>query len=168
MGLFPESQGNKYVLLIGDQFSKWYEAVDLPNQEAKTVSRAFVEHWLLISGCPVNLHSDQGSKFMSNLFRFLCTELGIQRTSTTFYDPQGNAMIERTNLTIEECLSKYMGQNQLERTKFQLLAMMAYRSSIHSVTKYSPAYVGLGFALLLPLDCIYNTPQTAIYAAPSD
>ena len=69
-------------------------------------------------------------------------------------------MIERTNLTIEEFLSKYMGQNQHERTKFLPLAMMAYRSSIHSVTKYSPAYVGLGFALLLPLDCIYNTLQT--------
>ena len=111
MGPFPESQGNKYVLLIGDQFSKWYEAVVLPNQESKTVSRAFVEHWLLISGCPVNLHSDQGSNFMSNFFRFLCTELGIQRTSTTFYDPQRNAIIQRTNLTIEECLSNYMGQN---------------------------------------------------------
>ena len=35
MGPLPESQGDKYILLIGDQFSKWYEAVALPNQEAK-------------------------------------------------------------------------------------------------------------------------------------
>ena len=144
MGPLLESSGNKYTLHICDQFSKWYEAVALPNREAKTVSRAFVEHWIVRFGCPVNLHSDQGSNFMSNLFRSLCSELGIQRTSTTSYHPQGNAMIERTNRTMEDCLSKYIGQCQHEWTKLLPLAMMAYRSSIHSVTKYSPAYVILG------------------------
>ena len=65
MGPLPESKGNKYILLIGDQFSRWYEAVALPNQEAETVSRAFVEHWIVRFGCPVNPHGDQGSHFMS-------------------------------------------------------------------------------------------------------
>ena len=46
--------------------------------------------------------------------------------------------------------------------------MMAYRSSIHSVTRYSPAFVVLGFTLSLPIDCNYSTPQTTIYATPSD
>ena len=46
--------------------------------------------------------------------------------------------------------------------------MMAYRSSIHSVTRYIPAFVVLGFPLSLPIDCIYSTPQTTIYATPSD
>ena len=45
---------------------------------------------------------------------------------------------------------------------------MAYRSSIHSVTRYSPAFVVLGFPLSLPIDCNYSTPQTTIYATPSD
>ena len=53
-------------------------------------------------------------------------------------------------------------------TNFRPLAMMAYPPSIHCVTKYSPAYVVLGFPLSLPIDCIYSTPQTAIYATPSD
>ena len=69
---------------------------------------------------------------------------------------QGKAMIARKNWTIEECLSKYIGQYQHEWTKSLLLAMMAYRSSIHSVTKYKPAYVVLGFPLSLPIDCIYS------------
>ena len=143
MGPLPESQGNKYILIISDQISKWYEAVALPNQEAKTVAKAFVEYWIVRFGCPVNLHRDQGSNFMSKLFRSLCSELGIQRTSTTLYHPQGNAMIERTNRTVEKCFSKYIGQYQHEWTNFLPLAMMAYRSSIHSVTRYSPAFVEL-------------------------
>ena len=165
MGPLP---GEQYILLIGDQFSKWYEAIALPNQEAKTVAKAFVEHWIVRFGCPVNLHSDQGPNLISQLFRGLCSELGSQRTSTASYHPQGNAVFERTNRKIEECLSKYIGQNQHEWTNFLPLARMAYRSSIHCVTKYSPAYVVLGFPLSLPIDSIKSTPQTAIYAKPSD
>ena len=73
MGRPPGSQGNKYISLIGDQFSNFYEALALPNQEAKTVSRAFFERWLVRFVCPVNLHSDQGSK----LFGSPCSELRI-------------------------------------------------------------------------------------------
>ena len=167
-GPLPESKEKKYILLIGDQFSKWYEAVALPNHEAKTVAKVFVEHWIVRFGCPVNLHSDQESNFMSKLFRRLCSELEIQRTSKTSYHPQEKAMIERTNRTKEECLSKNIGQYQHEWTNFLPLAMMAYRSSIHCVTKYSPAYLVLGFPLSLHTDCIYSTPQSAIYATPSD
>ena len=168
MSPLHQSQGNKYILLIGDQFRKLYKAVALPNQDAKTVSRAFVEHWILTFGCPVNLHSDLGSNFIPKLFRSLCSELAIQRTSTTSSHPQGNAMIERTNRTIEECLSQYKGQYKHEWTKFLPLAIIAHRSSVHSVTENNPAYVILGFTLSLPIDCIYSTPQTAVYAATSD
>ena len=96
-GTFTESSGNKYILLIGDQFTKWYEAIPMSNQEASTVAKAFVNVWVSRFGCPANLHSDKGSNFMSNLFKNMCKELGINRTSTTSYHPQGNAMIERTN-----------------------------------------------------------------------
>ena len=128
MGPLPESQVKKYFLLIADQFSKWYEAVALPNQDAKTVAKAFVEQWIVRFGCPVKLHSDQGSNFIPKLFRSLCSELGIQRKSTTSYHPQENAMIERTNRTITECLSKYIEQYQHEWRNFLPLAMMAYPS----------------------------------------
>ena len=46
MGPLPESSGNKYILLIGDQFSKLYEAIPMSNQEASTVARAFVNVWV--------------------------------------------------------------------------------------------------------------------------
>ena len=66
MGPLPESIGQKNILLIGDQFSKWYEAVAMANQEAKTVAQAFVDNWITKFGCPVNLHSDKGTNFCRN------------------------------------------------------------------------------------------------------
>ena len=62
MGPLPESQGNKYILFIGNQFSKWYEAVALPNQGAKTVSRLFVEDWIVRFGCESNLNKENQSE----------------------------------------------------------------------------------------------------------
>ena len=138
MGPLPESSGNKYILLIGDQFTKWYEAIPMSNKEASTVAKAFVNVWVSTFGCPANLHSNKGSNFMSNLFKNMCKVLGINRTSTTAYHTQGNAIIERTNRTIEESLAKYVGKHHNTWSDYFSLVMMAYRSSIHSITKYSP------------------------------
>ena len=104
---------------------------------------------------------------MSKSFCSFCSELETQRTSTISYHPQGNAMVERKNQTIKEYLSNNKGQYQHEWIKFLPLEMMAYESSIHSVTKYKPAYVVLGFPLLLPINCFYSTTQNAIYATQS-
>ena len=168
MGPLPESSGNKYILLIGDQFTKWCEAIPMSNQEASTVAKAFVNVWVSMFGCPANLHSEKGSNFMSNLFKNMCKELGINRTSTTAYHPQGNAMIEPTNRTIEESLAKYACEHHNTWSDYLPLVMMAYRSSIHSVTKYSPFYLLLGRSCALQIDCMYQTIQTKICPTLSD
>ena len=99
MGPLPDSQGCRYILLIGDQLSKWYESEGMPSQEAKTVAEA--EKWVISFGWSVNFNSDKGTNFMSELIHELCRFLGIQRTSTTSFHPEGNAMIERSNRTLE-------------------------------------------------------------------
>ena len=167
-GTLSESSGNKYILLIGDQFTKWYEAIPMSNQEASTVAKAFVNVWVSTFGCPANLHSDKGSNFMSNLFKNMCKELGINRTSTTSYHPHGNAMIERTNRTNEESLAKFVGEHHITWRDYLPLLMVAYRSSIHSLTKYSPFYLLFGQSCELPIDCMYQTIQTKIYPTLSD
>ena len=64
---------------------KSYETVPMRNQEASAVAKTFVNIWVSRSCYPANLNSDKGSKFMSNLFKNMCKELGIKRTSTTAY-----------------------------------------------------------------------------------
>ena len=91
MGPLPESSGNKYIMLIGDQFTKWYEAIPMSNQAASTVAKAFVNVLFSRFGCPANFHSAKGSNFMSNLFKNMCKELGINRTSTNAYHPQAKS-----------------------------------------------------------------------------
>ena len=125
MGALPESVGFKYILLIGDQFPKWYDAIPFQNQEAKRVATALVDNLISRFGCPANLHSDKGSNFILYLFKNMCSVLGIDRTSTTSYHPQGNAMIERSDKTIEEALSINVGENHNDWAKYFQTVMMA-------------------------------------------
>ena len=62
------SNGCRYILLIGDHFTKWYEAIPLPDQTAATTSDALLERWICRFACPYIIHTDRGSNFESQLF----------------------------------------------------------------------------------------------------
>ena len=90
LGPLPSSNGNQYILLIGDHFTKWYEAIPLPDQKASTTADALIEHWICRFGCPYNIHTDQGRNFESELFQQLMRKLEIEKTRTTSFHPQSN------------------------------------------------------------------------------
>ena len=104
-----------------------------------------------------------GSYFMSDFFKNRCEKLGNNKTSARAHDPQGNAMIERTNLTIKESLAKYVDEHHNTWSDYLSLVMMAYRSSIHPVTKYIPFDLLFGQSCALPTGCMYHTIQAKIY-----
>ena len=60
MGLLVETQkGNKYILVIVDQFTKWVEAFPLKNQLAETVAGVVVRVFVAQFWCPLKIHTDQ-------------------------------------------------------------------------------------------------------------
>ncbi|GBM98025.1 Retrovirus-related Pol polyprotein from transposon 412 [Araneus ventricosus] len=77
------TKGNRYVLVLMDYFTKWPEAIPIPDQEASTVAEELVRAWISQYGVPMILHSDQGTNFNSDHFTELCKLLGILKTRTT-------------------------------------------------------------------------------------
>ena len=64
--------------VIGDYFSRWMEALPVPNQEASTVAEKLVDEVFLRFSPPEQLHSDQGRQFESNLvMEVLSTKQGL-------------------------------------------------------------------------------------------
>ncbi|GBM22895.1 Retrovirus-related Pol polyprotein from transposon 412 [Araneus ventricosus] len=91
------TKGNRYVLVLMNYFTKWPEAIPIPDQEASTVAEALVRSWISCYDVPMILHSDQGTNFNSALFTKLCKLLGILKTRTTVLHPEFDGMVERFN-----------------------------------------------------------------------
>lgn len=68
-GPIPKSgNGNRYILVVADYFSKYTEIYPLPNMEAETIADAVFRGWIKRYGCPYEIHTDQGSQFESQLY----------------------------------------------------------------------------------------------------
>ncbi len=75
LGPLPETDRlNKYILVVGDYFSKAYPMRDM---EASTVARLLVDEFFCRYGVPERLHTDKGRNFESTLVQELCSQLGI-------------------------------------------------------------------------------------------
>jgi hypothetical protein len=76
-------QGNQYLLITMDYFTKWLEAYALPNQEASTVAEALVINFFCCFSIPRELHSEQGHNFESCLLQEILVPRSEQNTHHT-------------------------------------------------------------------------------------
>jgi transposase InsO family protein len=84
IGELPETiNGNRYILVVSDYYTKWTESYPMPNMEARTVAKIIVEEFIARFGVPYSIHSDQGRQFESLLFQAMCNLLQIEKTHTT-------------------------------------------------------------------------------------
>ena len=143
--------GNRYILVMVDQFTKWVEVAPLPDQTAETVARAAVEYMFTRMGCPLEICTDQGANFMSSLFSRLCELLEIVKKRTTPYHPSANGQVERMNSTLLQMVRCTLrgGQADWDR-KLQLLAG-AMRATVNRSTGFTPNKLMLGREVSHPL-----------------
>ena len=158
LGPLPTSNGCRYIFLIGEHFTKWYEAIPLPDQTAATTSDDLLERWICRFGCPYSNHTDRGSNFESQLFANLLKKLEIDKTRTTAFHPQSNSVIERMNRTLLNMLAKSIDEDQTNWSVKLPYVLMAYRSSVHESTGFTPHYLVFRHEISLPLDLMYRPP----------
>ena len=154
--LTPRS--NKYILVIGDYFTKWTEAFPMSDMEAGTVAKLFVNEFVVRYGAPACLHTDQGRNFESNLVKEICRLLGIVKTRTTPYHSQSDGMIERFNRTLISMLKRATIDAERDWDLKLPCLMMAYSTSIHETTKATPFSVMFGREVQLPIDIMFGKP----------
>ena len=153
MGPLPVSNsGNKYVLVVTDLFTKWVEAFPLKETSSATLSNVMVDEIVCRFGVPTSIHSDQGANFCSEVINTMCKLLGIERSQTSAYHPQGNGQVERFNRTMEAMLSKVVQANQKNWDKHLPKVLFAYRTAIHESTKFTPFHLMYGRSPTLPVD----------------
>lgn len=159
MGPFPESSaGNKYVVVLVDSFSKWVEAYPIPNIEAKTVAEKVVMEFISRFGVPHTIKSDRGRQFECELFSEMCRLLEVEHRMSTPFHPQGNSKCERMVKVVGNLISSYCRDYKEWDANLPLLTL-AYRSTVHEVTGFTPSYIMTGREVLLPLDIMTGVQE---------
>ena len=89
LGPLPESHsGNRYILVIGEYFTKWVEAFPIPDQETTTIARCLVDQFICRFSIPHQLHSDQGRNFEAAIIKDICNIMGIEKTQNNPISPR--------------------------------------------------------------------------------
>ena len=153
------NDGNLYIIVTADYFTKWTEAFAIPCQEAEVVADVVVREFITSFGACLEIHSDQGRNYESKLFKEVCRLLGVRKTRTTPGRPQSDGMVERYNRTLERMLRAFVSSHQRDWDKYLPYLTMAYRSSQHESTKYTPNRLMLGREVNLPIDIVFGRPE---------
>ena len=159
-GPHPKSaRGNQFILTIVDHFSKWAEAIPIRNHTAPTVARALVVRVFSRYGMPVQLLTDRGPEFESDLFKHLLDWLEIDKLRTTAYKPSTNGVVERFHRTLNTMMGKVVSESQRDWDERLPFVMSAYRASPHSSTGFSPNRLFLGHENRMPVDWVMGLPS---------
>ncbi|XP_033105323.1 uncharacterized protein K02A2.6-like [Anneissia japonica] len=157
LGPLPKTeQGNIYILVMVDQFTKWVEISSLPSQTSEVTARAVVRDFFSRFGVLFQLHSDQGRNFESELFISLCKVLQIHKTRSTSYRPSANGQVERFNRTLMDAVRCFMGKRQKDWDIHLLQIAGALRSTVNRSTVFTPNMLMLGHEVSLLADLVFG------------
>jgi len=114
VGPMPLSaRGNTWILVLMDHFTRWADALAIPDATAPTVARALDQNVFCYLGLPKQIHTDQSAHFQSQLMGDLCWIWKVNQRRTTPYHPQGNGVVERNNRMLGDALrSLLLGRGQ--------------------------------------------------------
>lgn len=158
LGPFIESElKNKYILVMVDQFSKWLELAAIPEQTAEQAATKCLCHFIVTFGCPLEVHTDQGCNFDSNLFKSMCEALQIAKTRTSPYHPSSNGQAEIQNRLILQFIRCFSGDKPDQWDKCLPFLSMAQHSNVNRQTGFTPNRLMLGREVILPIDLMLGT-----------
>uniref|UniRef100_A0A3Q3ALY7 Gypsy retrotransposon integrase-like protein 1 n=1 Tax=Kryptolebias marmoratus TaxID=37003 RepID=A0A3Q3ALY7_KRYMA len=101
----PPSQGNTVILTIIDRFSKSAHFIPLPKlPTALETAKILTQQVFRLHGIPIDIVSDRGPQFTSQVWQNFCRGLGARVSLTSGYHPQSNGQLERCNQELEVAL----------------------------------------------------------------
>lgn len=93
--------GNKYIITMQDELTKYSQAYSVPQHDSETIAKTlfnFISHY----GIPKSILTDQGTDFLSQVMRDFSKLFGMKQIKTTAYHPQSNGALERSHSTLKD------------------------------------------------------------------
>lgn len=151
MGPLPTSRnGFTHILTIQCLLTKFSLAVPLRQTTSVAIADALVSEVICIFGAPRIILTDQGSNFVSTLFKNVARRFRIKTIKTTAYRPQANGSVERSHQVLWEYLKQFSNKENWD--EYLKLATFSTNTSVHEGTRYTPYELVFGKIAETPSD----------------
>jgi len=154
-GLPRSKSGNKFLLVCVDAFSKFCWLFPLRNATAQLTIQVLRTQFFQHFGVPSTIVSDNGTQFVSHLFRKMCFGHGIQHVTTSPYYPQPSHA-ERFNRNLRSALISFHADKQTTWDQELPWIQFAFNTARHESHKAVPFELMMGFPPNNPLANIWK------------
>jgi hypothetical protein len=149
--LLETTNGNKYVLVAIDHYSKWCEARLVKEHDAYTAVKFLEDEVIYKYGVPKYVLTDNGSEWMKKFIE-ICQNYGSAHQFIVHAWPQCNGMVECLIKTIKHGLIVMVATNIQDWDLLLPRIFFGYRCGIQANTKYSPFMVLISHTPKLTID----------------
>ena len=146
------ARGNRYVIVLTDNLSKYVIAKAMPNNTAIDAAEFLMDEFVLIHGAPERLVTDNGVHFNNTLMKTITNTMNITHAFSAVYHPQSNGQVERFNGTFCTQLAKYHDENKDDWDDYLQSVVYAYNTGIHATTGFVPYELAFGRKQKSPFD----------------
>ncbi|ROT61463.1 hypothetical protein C7M84_020752 [Penaeus vannamei] len=144
------NNGDRYVLTIVDELTRFIQLVPMPTKDAHTVADALISHFITLFGPPVTL-SDNGSEFTGEYVREVCELLGTKTRNTIPNNPASNGLVERCNTVIKDCLAALCEDTPNTWNTRLDYVRLALNTAFHRSVNNQPLYLLTGRECTFPV-----------------
>jgi len=135
--------GNRYILAVICNVSKWPTIILLKDLKAEIVAEKLLELFSF-SGLPRVIRSDNFQRFRGDLMTALRTKLGIERKFSAPFHPISHGSVDRLNGTVESVLRKMLIEQPNDWDISIKFINFALRAVKHDSAGYAPSELVFG------------------------
>ena len=132
------TKGNRYALTAQCDLTKYIIVIPIPDKQAISLARAFVENICLVFGCPSIIKTDMGTEYKNEIFIEVCKLLKINHKTSTAYHPQTIGALERSHRCLNKFLRQFINDQHDDWDSWLPFFAFSYNTAPHTEHQYTP------------------------------
>ena len=164
LSMAPDDNGNKYLLVIVNMFTKLVTAYPVPDKRACTTASKLMMYFSTY-GLVDSIHSDRGSDFESEVVQSLLNWMGVRRTHTLSFSPWSSGVEPSVREVCRHVQALCADDNCPERwsdDRIIALATMIVNEHTHSGTTINPYIATFGTEAARYFDLQANDSDSSV------
>jgi len=145
------SNGDRFILVTIDYFTKWVEAASYANVTRKVVIKLIKRELICRYGLPCKIIIDNATNLNNKMMSELCDEFKIQHYNSFSYHPKVNGAVESANKNIKKIIQK-MVVTYKDWHEMLPFALHGYRTSVRTSTRATQFSMVYGMEAVLPFE----------------